>query len=75
MFAKQQGVEGFDEQQGGDDTEQADNHEERQLLQSDTAEVAKSPHHVTLNTGIGGEEVEQRNGGVGDVAYHDADDK
>ena len=73
--AEHEGVKGFDEQQGCEECRDGDQREPWQHLGGDAAEGAHAPNHVGTHAFVGGKEIEQRDGGIGDVAYHDADDE
>ena len=75
LFAKEQGVERFDEQQGACESDGGEQRKQRYLLHRHTAEIAQSPNHVGMDTLFGSEEIEQRDGRRRDVANHDADDE
>ena len=75
IIAQHQGIERFDEQQTAQKTSYADQTEPRHHPHGHTTKRAQSPHHITAHTFVGSKIIEQRDGGVGNVAYHDADDE
>ena len=75
LLAQEQGIEGLDEEQGADEPQNAERREEGYLAEGHAAEGAHAPDHVGLDALVSGEEVEQRDDAVGDVAYHDADNE
>ena len=58
-FAKQQGVEGFDEQDAEQQSQDADDGEEGQLAERDVGEAAHAPHDVAVQVVGIGKDVEQ----------------
>ena len=59
LLAQQQGVEGLDEQQRTDESQQTDDGKGRHLFHGDAAEVAQSPYHIRLYALFRCEEIKQ----------------
>lgn len=74
-IAQKKGVEGLDEQQGASKAQQGDDNKDGHQGHRHIAKAAHAPHHIGLDTLVGGKEIEQGDGGIGDIANHNADDK
>jgi len=74
-FAEHDGIQGFHEQEGEKESQNAQRGEDGHLLHGDAVEVAHAPNEETLDVLNRGEEVEQRNQRGGDIPHHDTRDE
>ena len=75
LVAQHQGVQRFDKQQRTYQTCDGDGSKDGHGLHRHPAKGAHAPDHIRFHPFVGSKEIEQRNGGVADIADHDADDE
>ena len=75
LVAQHQGVQRFDEQQCAYQSGDGHGGKHGHRLHRHAAKRSHAPYHIRFHALVGGEEVQQRDGRVRDIAYHDADDE
>ena len=75
VLTEQERIEGFRQQGSNPQPQEGETHEERQLLPRDAAKAPHAPHDEVVHLVRRGIEVQHRDEGGSEIAYHDADDE
>ena len=69
QIAQHEGVEGFYQKDAAQQSEQGDRGKDGHHVERDASKRAHAPYHIGTHALVGSKEIEQRDSGVGDIAY------